>query len=143
MAMPIYFGLRSLFAHKHPVKVYKIVKNALTRLIKKHKLSIAEISLFGNRLIAMDRKMNRLILIHYKHGIVWEKCLNLHEMVFCRIAKIAHKLSGDIQKVNLELTLRNGGIITFSFFDEKIDVIRDLPARTKRAQYWKGKFNVK
>lgn len=136
----VYFGFRSHFEYKHPQKVYMIVKDAFTRLIKRHKLSIAEVNLFGNRLIAMDHKMNKLVLIHYKHGIAWEKCLNLHEMVFCRIAKTAHKVSGDIQEVNLELTFRKGGIITFSFFDEEVDVIRDPPSRLKMAQYWKGKI---
>jgi hypothetical protein len=116
IAIPIYLGLRSLFEYKHPQKVYMIVKGAFTRLIKRHKLSIAEINLFGNRFIAMDLKMNKLVLIHYKHGLAWEKCLNLYEMVFCRIAKTTHKVSGDIQKLNLELTYRelqmSGGQLT-------------------------------
>lgn len=36
--------------------------------------------------------------------------------------------------------IRNGGIVTFPFFDDEVDVIRDLPTRIKRAQYWKGKI---
>jgi hypothetical protein len=61
-------------------------------------------------------------------------------MVFSRIAKTTHKVSGNIKKVNLVLIFRKGGIITFPFFDEKMDVIPDLPARIKRAQYWKEKI---
>lgn len=143
MALPIYLGFRSRFEHKHPAKVYMIVKDAFTGLIKRHKLSIAEINLFGNRLIAMDSKMSQLILIHYKHGIVWERCLSLREMAFCKIAKITHKVSGDVQKVNLELTLRKGGIITFPFFDAKMDLNSDLSTRIRRAQHWKGKIRRK
>lgn len=140
MAIPIYFGFRSVFEYKHPKNVYKVVKDAFTRIIKKQNLSIAEINLFGSRLIAIDSKLKKLVLIQYRHGIVWEKCINLHKMVFCRIAKNTHQVSGEIQKVNLELTFGKGGTITFPFFDKEVDVIHVLPARIKSAQYWKGKI---
>jgi hypothetical protein len=140
MAIPIYLGFRSLFEYRHPKNIYKVVKDAFTRIIKKQKLSIAEINLFGNRLIAIDSKLKKLVLIQYKHGIVWENCLNLRKMAFCRIAKTTNMVSGETQKVNLELlTFGKGRTIIFPFFDEKVDVIHDLPARIKSAQYWKGK----
>jgi hypothetical protein len=140
MTVPIYIGYRSFFEYKHPGNVYKVVKDAFIRLIKNHNLSIAEVNLFGNRLIAIDTKLKKLVLIHYKYGIVWERCLNLQKMVCCRIAQTIHKLSGDTQRVNLELTFHKGGMITFPFFEKKTDVIHDLSARIKRAQYWKGKI---
>lgn len=140
MVIALYLGYRSVVEYKHPKKVYRIVKDTFTGLIKRNKLSIAEINLFGNRLIAIDNKLKKLVLIHYKQGVAWEKCLNLHKMIFCRIVKNTHKVSGNIQKLNIELTFRNGSVVVFPFFDKRVDVIGDLPARIKRAQYWKGKI---
>lgn len=127
MPIPIYLGFRSLFGDKHRQKVYLTLKEAFKRLIKRHRLSITEVNIFGNSLIAMDRKMNKLVLVVYKNGITWEKCINLHEMIFCKIVKTANKAAGCIQKVNLELSFHKDGIITFAFFDEEVDDLRDLP----------------
>ena len=143
ISIPIYLCLKSLFEYKHPQKVYMIIKDTFTRVIKRHKLTISEINLFGNRIIAVDRKINKLVLIHYKHGIAWRKCINLHDIISCRIATITHKVSGKIQKVNLKLTFRKGGIITFPFFDDEVDVKRDPSMRIKTALYWVGKIQYK
>ncbi|WP_217603405.1 hypothetical protein [Chitinophaga sp. GbtcB8] len=137
MPIPIYLGFRSLFADRHHQKVYQHVKDAFQSLIKRQGLSIAEVNMLGNRLIAMDRNMNKLIFVVYKNGITRENCLNPNEIISCKIEKKSSDVSGYIRKVNLELTFRRNGVITFSFFDEEVDDLCDLPSRIKKAQYWK------
>lgn len=141
MPIPLYFGFKSLFKDRHDQKDFLAIKDAYKRVKKRYRLSIAEVHRFGNRLIAIDRNSGKLVLIVYKNGITWEKCLNLEEIIFCRIVKDSNKVSGSIQKVSLELTLaKNQGVINFSFFDERTDDMRDLPNNLKRSKYWKKKI---
>lgn len=142
--IPIYFAFRSLFENKHNRKGIQAVKDAYKRVIKRYTLSISEVNKFGNRLIAIDRTMGKLVLVVYKNGITWEKCISLDEVMFCQIIKTTNKVSGCIQKVIMELTLSNNhGIINFLFFHETLDDMGDLPHRLKRSQYWKKRFNIK
>jgi hypothetical protein len=141
MPIPLYFGFKSLFKVRDNQKAFLAIKDAYKRVKKRYRLSISEAHRFGNRLIAIDRNSGRLVLIVYKNGITWEKCLNLDEIIFCRIVKDSNNRSGSIQMVRLELTLANNqGSINFSFFDEQTDDFRDLPNNLKRAKYWKKKI---
>lgn len=139
--IPIYIAFKSLFENKRNLKAKRAVKDAYKRVIKRYALSISQVNKFGNRLIAIDRKIGKLVLVVYKQGITWEKCFNLDEIIFCQIVKTTNKLSGCIENVSMELTFRNNhGIINFPFFDETLDDMRDLPYRLKKAQYWKRKI---
>jgi hypothetical protein len=138
--IPIYVAFKSLSKDRRNKKKILAIKDAYKRVTNRHLLSISEVNKFGNRLIAIDRNSGKLVLIVYKNGITWEKCLNLDEMVFCQIAKGTSEETGCIQRVNLELTFRRDGFVNFLFFDEEVDDFRDLPARIKKAQYWKKKI---
>ena len=141
MPIPLYITFKSLFKDRHNQKGFLAIKDAYKRVKKRYRLSISEAHRFGNRLIAIDRNLGKLVLIVYKNGITWEKCFNLEEIIFCRIVKDSNKVSGSIQKVSLELTLANNqGVINFSFFDEQTDDLRDLSNNLKRSKYWKKKI---
>ena len=133
-------GLRSGFVDQQSQKGYLNIKHAVRGLVKRHKLSISRVNIFGNRLIAMDRKNSKLLFVVYKNGIIWEKCFNLGDIMFCRIAKNFNTENGYVRKVNLELSLPPGEIISFSFFDDEDDDGRYLPGRIKKAQFWKSKI---
>ena len=122
-------------------KVYREIGESFRRVIKRHTLLISDLDRYGNRLIAMDRSEDRLVLIVHENGVTWEKCFNLNEVMFCRIVNKTNKISGRIQKVIMELTIRNSpGVVSFSFFDDERDKIRDLSRRSKKAHYWKRKI---
>lgn len=137
--IPIYIAFRSLFEDKRNRKGLQAVKNAYKRVVTRHSLSISEVSRFGNRLIAFDLRLRKLVLIIYKNGITWEKCINLEDIMFCQMVKTTNRVSGSIEKVEL-IFHNNNGIINFSFFDKEIDDVRDLAYRVKKTQYWKRKI---
>ena len=140
MSIPLYIAFKWLFDDKFQPKSLLAIGQGFKRLIKRYKLSISGAAVFRHRLLAMDRKVNKLVLIVYKNGITWEKCVDLREIISCQIEKQFNKVSGRIQKVNLELIYPNDGIINFSFFDEEMDDSRDVTSRIKKGQYWRRKI---
>ena len=139
--IPIYIAFRLLFENNNNRKGIQAIKNAYKRVIKRHTLSISEVNRFGNRLIAIDRTMGKLVLVVYKNSITWEKCISLDEILFCQVVKTTNKVNGHIREVSMELTLHNkNDRVNFLFFDEQVDDMRDLSHRLKKSQYWKRKI---
>ena len=140
LPIPLYAGFMSLFADRHRQKIQTKLKDGFKRLITRHRLSIGEVNIFGNNLISMDRKMNKMVLVVYKNGITWEKCIDLQEILSCQVVKIINRINSSIQRVNLDVIFHKEETISFSFFDEDADDRHDLPSRIKKADYWKRKI---
>ena len=141
MPFALYIGFQSLFKDKHKRKNYLAMKEAFKRISKRHMLSISDMAIFKNRLIAIDKEKNKLALVVYKNGITLERCCNLDELIFCKVVNRTNRISGCIESVSMELTFRNDpGIVSFVFFDEKTDDLRDLPLRIKKSKYWTRKI---
>ena len=122
---------------------HREIKAAYKRVIKREFLSISAMDRFGNRLIAIDRVLGKLVLIVNKDGVTFEKCFNMEEILLCRVIKTFDKPGGGIQNLTLELMFRSSiGIVNFQFFDEKIDNKRDLHKRLKKSQYWKREIQI-
>lgn len=137
----LYFGFKLLFGDKNPRKDLLTIKVAFKRVIKRHLLSISEVDIFRNRLIAIDRKKSKLILIVHENEIIWERCFNLDELILCKIHNTTNNVSGCIENVKMELKFNNDhGIISFIFFDDKKDDLRELPSRIKKSRYWRKKI---
>ena len=141
MPFPLYIAFQTLFIKQRYQKGIRAVEEAFQRMIKSHSLNNLEVNRFINRLIAIDRHKSKLVLIIYKNGITWETCVNLQEISYCHSYNIIDHISNYIQKVNLELVLHNNpSILSFPFFEEALDDIRDLKQRTRKCEYWKRKI---
>jgi len=133
----LYLAFQALFVKKGHQKGIKAVDEAYKRVRQRHHLKVAEANKFVNRIIAIDREMGVLLLVLYKDGITWEKCLNLEEIGSCDVIKTTDVQSGFIQQVSVEIGLHNSHEpLSFPFFDEQTDDIRDLGRAVKKAQHW-------
>lgn len=139
--IPLYFFFRWLFSNRRATKEITAVENAYRRMIGRHGLSIEEVHEFTNRLIAIDRQKGALVLVIHNDGITREKYISLHDVGTCHIVKTTDHPSGYIEQVNIEVGLRNTPEkITFPFFDEQTDDIRELAHRIKLSRYWERKI---
>jgi hypothetical protein len=137
----LYLGLKALFENKHDQKNALALKVALDRVIKRNRLLISEIDIFGNKVIALDRKNSKIILVEHRNNVTWEKCFSLRELESFNITKNTHPLTGCIQKVVVELNFSNNrDLVYFTFYDDSNDRIQELPSRIKKATYWKRKI---
>lgn len=118
------------------------IKQAYKRVIKRHLLSISALDRFGSRLIAMD-PVGKLLLIVHKDDVTWEKCIDMDDILFCRVVKTAGKMDGSIQDITMELTFRNNHeMVEFPFFDERLDNRSDFSQRLKKSQAWKKRIQL-
>lgn len=141
MPFPLYIAFQALFINQRYQKGIRAVEEAYQRMIKSHHLTNLEVNRFINRLIAIDREKGKLILIVYKKGITWETCVLLQEISYCHTINSYDHISNYIQKVNLELVIRNNpSIVSFPFFEEELDDVRDLKHRTRKCEYWQQKI---
>jgi hypothetical protein len=137
----VYSHYLGIFNEKRNQQGYREIKEAYKRVIKRHRMSVSAVDRFSDRLIAIDWIMGKLVLIIYKEGVTWEKSFNMDEILFCRIVKTTDKINGNIQKVNMELTVRNDNAkVEFPFFDEKMDGRSVLAKRLRKSQSWKTKI---
>lgn len=137
----LYLGLKNLFENKQNRKNSLAIKSALDRLISRNRLTISEIDTFRNKIIALDRKNNKLILVEHRNNVTWEKCLSLGELAFFPITKKVDQLTGCIQEIVIEFNFNsNEEIIDFTFYDASSDNTNELPARVRKATYWKNKI---
>ena len=141
LPIPIYLGFKALFKKKHDRRNALTLKVALDRVIKRYRLSISEIDTFGNRVIALDRKNNKLIMVELRNNVTWEKCLSLVELTSFTIIKELDQLTGCTQKVVIKLNFNHSEELEyFTFYDESNDNIHELPTRVRKAIYWKNKI---
>ncbi len=139
----IYMFVTTFLADRPRNKASLAVKEAFKRVTERHMLSISDMNRFGNRVIAMDSDLAKLVLIVYQNGITWEKYINMEDILFCQVINTGDKDNGHIQKVSLELTFRNDqSDISFPFFDEKLDNPRDVSYRIRKSKYWKRKIQI-
>lgn len=140
LPIPLYVAFQSLFIRQRHRKSMLAIEDAYKRVVERNNLRILELSRFINRLIAIDRSNRKLVLLVYKDGVTWEKCIALEEIISCQITKAVDNESY-IQSVSIQLILHNNNeTISFSFFDNRFDDERDLSQRTKRADYWQKKI---
>jgi len=137
----IYLGFKAVFENKHDRRNALALKVALNRVIRRNRLLISEIDTFGNKVIALDGKNNKIILVEHRNNVTWEKCLSLGELESCNISKEMDQLTGCSQKVVIELNFSsNRELVHFIFYDESNDNISELPSRMRKANYWKSKI---
>jgi hypothetical protein len=137
----IYLAFQSYYgSQKHQQKMLA-VEEAYKRMVKRHQLKILEVSRLPSRLIAIDRVNGKLLMVIYKDGITWERCVDLGAIKSCELVKTTDHESGYIQHVHMELLLHNSSeVIRFPFFDQEVDDVRELRQRTNKSHYWQRKI---
>ena len=137
----LYLGFKAVFENKLDRRNSLAIKVALDRVLKRNRLSISEIDTLGNKVIALDRKHNKIILVEHRNNVTWEKCLSLGELESCNINKEMDQITGCAQKVVMELNFNSSeDLVYFTFYDKSNDSIHELPSRIRKANYWKNKI---
>lgn len=148
----LFLFLLFFYMYSHYLKVceerrnregFREIEEAFQRVKKRHPLSVSTVDKFANRLIALDRVHGKLVSIIYRDGVTWEKTFNLDEIIFSRVVRTRNPVGGSIEKISLEITLRNNeDTVEFPFFDQNLDDKSDVDQRLKKAQSWKKKIQL-
>jgi uncharacterized protein YpmB len=135
--------IRMLYKKSKENKKQKDLAKTYDRLVRENKLSIEETHVSNNRLIGLDRKNKKLLLIDHNTNIKQEQCVALDHLDSCEIIREKDEAKKCTIRFFLELKYkRSNGKLKFIFFDESEDKIVEKPSLTKRAEYWRRKINL-
>jgi hypothetical protein len=137
------YWLVHLYLSKYIKKKRKMVLGlAFDRLVKKLRFSIQHSELMNGKIIALDRRSKKLLLIDHNQPEKQEECLSLLWIQSCRVIEIKGADSCT-RKILLELKHKwNNKMSHFCFYDDAFDSIGNLPTLTKRAKFWKHRIDL-
>jgi hypothetical protein len=143
LPIPLYWAFKAMFKKEKDQKSSSAFKAALLHILKKHGLSISGVSVFSNKIIGLDHRNNKLIWIDYRNNDILEHCVLFRNIRFCTILKETDLLTGCTRKVVIRISFHNGDDPAyFTFYDESIDPVHELPARVRKANHWKNKIQL-
>jgi hypothetical protein len=139
----LYFIGREMINKKRKNSKRKTLTSAYERMVFAHKLSIEDVEDLETRIIALDIRNKKLMIIDHTKPKPLELCISLPEMAAIEVCieKDDHKKY--IQKVFLELHhKRKKGCTRFCFYDDAKDRFTDLPSIARQCFYWKKRLDI-
>jgi len=117
------------------------LKKAFTQLSRRYKLSIDEVEIFESKIIGLDKKSNKLILIEYVGNSLRKNCIPLNELESHRVIKDLDRIAGCINEVFLEFKFNYQKPVNFTFYDSAKDNISAFSFLRDKAKYWDAKIH--
>jgi hypothetical protein len=143
LGIPAYFLIRIFIKEERQKKQRRQLGLAYDRLVKQVKFFIEHSELLNGKIITLDRKNKKLLLIDHNQTEKQEECLSLLGVETCKIIEVKDEADGCISKIFLELNHKRSNKITrFSFYDDSYDLITELPALARKARSWKHRINL-
>jgi hypothetical protein len=143
LIIPAFYLIRILLKEKIKKKKQRQLGFAYDRLIKRLKFSVEHLELLNGKLIALDRKKKKLLVIDHNQIEKQEECISLLGVESCKIIEVKHGPDAYIKKVFLELKYRwNNKITRFCFYDDSCDLITELPTLARKAKLWKHRIDL-
>lgn len=120
------------------------VLDAYDRLVREMKMSVEHHDTLNNRIIGLDRRNRRLLLIDHNGKEKQELSVALHQVRSCAILHQKDELNKFIISVILELRFKDENIsaVRFYFYNDKHDPERDLLPLARKADKWKNLIDV-
>ncbi|MCU7551857.1 hypothetical protein OCK74_22245 [Chitinophagaceae bacterium LB-8] len=115
---------------------------AYERLVLENRLSIERLDIFKNKVIAMDRKNKKLVLIYHTDRTQQELCIPLLQVAACSIIEERDQQDQCIKKIFLNLKLRNLIHHLFCFYDDSKDDVMEMPTLSRQAVNWSKSINI-
>lgn len=143
LGLPALYGIKMIIREKRKKKKQIALGLAYDRLMREAKLSIENIEQLNGKVIGLDRKNKKLLLIDHNTTEKQEQCVPLFEIASCSIHKVKDDVERSIRKIYLELKhKRTNKISRFCFYDETCDRITELPSLARRAMFWKNRIDL-
>jgi len=141
--IPAFYLLRIIHKRHYQKKIQKALGITYDRLVRNAKLSIDHSEILHAKMIALDRRNKKLLVIDHNMKQKQEECIALLGIQSCRVIEIKSKANEHIQKINLELKHKRADKITsFCFYDAACDPVNELPFLARRARSWKHRLDM-
>jgi hypothetical protein len=143
LGIPAFYLIRIFRKENSRKKKQMELGLAYDRLVRQAKLSIEHAEMLEGKLVALDRKNKKLLLIDHNQVPRQEDCISLLGIESCRVIEVKKNPDAHTRKVILELKHKWIERITrFSFYDESSDAVTELPLLVRRAKSWKHRLDL-
>ncbi len=145
IAVLIVFALVAFYGTRYRVKKKNkqmLLALAYEEMVFKNRLMIEHAEVLGNRVIALDRKQKKFLMIDGNGPKKEPICIPLWRVMQTEIVEEQNS-EGNIQKVFLLLKCKTHDIrYKLCFYDEAHDDLTDLPCFSKKALHWKNRVDI-
>jgi hypothetical protein len=143
LAIPAYYLIRIFRKERVRKKKHLELGLAYDKLVKQMRFSIQHSELLNGKLIALDRRNKKLLVIDHNQIKKQEECISLLGIENCRIVEEKDGPDGCINKIFLQLKFKwNDKITRFCFYDDSYDLITEMPTLARRAKFWKDRIDL-
>jgi hypothetical protein len=143
IGFPALYGISEIITGKRKKRKQRSLAMAYDKLVFEHKLSIEYIDILNDKVIAIDRKNKKLVLINHTEDTRQELCISLSQVASSRIIEERDEQDQCIKKIYLELELKRDFIRhLFCFYKEGKDSITELPSLSRKALYWENRIKT-
>jgi|GEM_PF-1893013 len=137
------FGIRQHFKEKSIKSGKLALALAYERMVMKHKLQIAHMEVFNNRIIALDRKHKILLFLYHSATDHQHELISLPDIATLHLVEEREEKQGFIKKIYL--TLAPASLNTsylLCFYDQSKDAPTELLPAMRRVRHWKQRVDV-
>ena len=143
LSLPVALLVLKFMKDQKKKKTWHSLAQAYERLLWEGKLSVEQSEILGKKVIALDRRNKKLLVIDHGGAKPLEQCLSLRDVAATRIVEKRDPEQGCVQQIFLELrSERSGEIIRVCFYDENHDSLAELKRLTRKALQWKTRIDV-
>lgn len=141
LPMPLYVLCKNAFKKTGDRKKALGLRKTFHQLSGKHKLSIDEVEIFDSKVIALDKREGKLILIEYVDNSIRPICISLNDLESHEVVKGLDKIGGHISEIVLEFKFKHRKPVDFTFYDSAKDNISAFSFLRDKAKYWDAKIH--
>ncbi|MCU7549194.1 hypothetical protein OCK74_08710 [Chitinophagaceae bacterium LB-8] len=143
IGLPALYGIREIIKEKRKKRSQLSLAMSYDMLVLENKLSIEYIDILENKVIAIDRKNKKLVLIDHTEENKQELCISLLQVASSSIIEERDEQDKCIKKIFLEIKLRRHHMHhKFCFYDDSKDSVTELPSLSRRALHWRNRVNI-
>lgn len=142
LALPAGFITYKMIKEQKKKKTWLALAKAYERLLWDNKLTVEHSEILNEKVIALDRRNKKLILIDHNRLQPMELCISLGDVVATRIVETRDEMQECIKSINLELQSRSGHAVQFCFYNVQQDDLFSLKPLKRKALQWKTRIDV-
>lgn len=133
---------RKVFQAGRRRKKQRELAMAYDRLVKEHKLFPEHRDVLESKIIGLDKRNKKLVLIDHRKKEKQELCISLSDLAAAGVIEVTDDEKNGIKKVFLELKHKKNNMRTrFCFYDNDQDELSELKSLMRRAQHWKSRID--
>lgn len=139
--LAIFTILLLIVLKKRKEKDSETIAKDFENMVKENKLTIHYKDVFKKKMICFDKANKKLLMLDADHNKKMKCCLELDEIYSCRIIQLKDKFENCI-KILLEIVHKeNAHTVTFCFYDQACDDVRERTCLLLKAQHWNQRIN--